>query len=63
MGALRGPWRYPALMDDAKNYQAPERLENGDILIRRRADAPPPPLRSAMPYARCCARRPVTIPN
>ena len=32
-----------ALMDDVKNYQAPERLENGDILIRRRADAPPPP--------------------
>lgn len=31
------------LMDDAKNYQAPERLENGDILIRRRAEAPPPP--------------------
>ncbi|MFV0384638.1 hypothetical protein [Paracoccus sp. (in: a-proteobacteria)] len=31
------------LMDDAKNYQAPERLENGDIVIRRRADAPPPP--------------------
>lgn len=31
------------LMDDARNYQAPERLENGDILIRRRADAPPPP--------------------
>ncbi len=31
------------LMDDVRNYQAPERLENGDILIRRRADAPPPP--------------------
>lgn len=31
------------LMDDVSNYQAPERLENGDILIRRRADAPPPP--------------------
>ena len=31
------------LMDDAGNYEAPERLENGDILIRRRADAPPPP--------------------
>ena len=24
------------LMDDVKNYQAPERLENGDILIRRK---------------------------
>ncbi|MDS9467877.1 hypothetical protein RGQ15_09885 [Paracoccus sp. MBLB3053] len=32
-----------SLMDDVGNYQAPERLENGDILIRRRADAPPPP--------------------
>lgn len=31
------------LMDDARNYHRPERLENGDILIRRRADAPPPP--------------------
>lgn len=31
------------LVDDLGNYQAPERLENGDILIRRRADAPPPP--------------------
>ncbi|WP_347268933.1 hypothetical protein [Paracoccus sp. (in: a-proteobacteria)] len=31
------------LMDDIANYQAPERLENGDILIRRRPDAPPPP--------------------
>jgi len=32
------------LMDDVGNYQTPERLENGDILIRRRADAPPPPV-------------------
>lgn len=32
-----------AVMDDVGNYQTPERLENGDILIRRRADAPPPP--------------------
>lgn len=31
------------LVDDLGNYQTPERLENGDILIRRRADAPPPP--------------------
>ncbi|WP_134679956.1 hypothetical protein [Paracoccus ravus] len=31
------------LMDDVGNYQTPERLENGDILIRRRADAPPAP--------------------
>ncbi|TJZ94008.1 AAA+ family ATPase [Paracoccus gahaiensis] len=30
-------------VDDIRNYQAPERLPNGDILIRRREDAPPPP--------------------
>lgn len=34
-----------ALVDDLTNYQSPERLENGDILIRRKPDAPlPPPL-------------------
>lgn len=32
-----------ALVDDLRNYQTPERLDNGDIIIRRRADAPPPP--------------------
>ncbi|MDB6176970.1 hypothetical protein PAF17_05540 [Paracoccus sp. Z330] len=31
------------MVDDMENYQMPERLENGDIIIRRRADAPPPP--------------------
>ncbi|MCZ0961112.1 hypothetical protein [Paracoccus benzoatiresistens] len=31
------------LVDDLGNYEAPERLENGDVLIRRKADAPPPP--------------------
>lgn len=31
------------LVDDVKNYQAPERLPNGDILIRRAPGAPPPP--------------------
>lgn len=31
------------LVDDIGNYAPPERLENGDILIRRRAGAPPPP--------------------
>ena len=31
------------LMDDLDNYQPPERLANGDILIRRKPDAPPPP--------------------
>lgn len=32
-----------ALIDDLQNYAAPERLENGDILIRRKPDAPAPP--------------------
>ncbi|MEZ5686193.1 MAG: hypothetical protein R3D78_10000 [Paracoccaceae bacterium] len=30
------------LFDDFRNYDAPERLPNGDIIIRRRPDAPPP---------------------
>mgnify|MGYP007029142071 CR=1 FL=1 len=38
-----------ALVDDLGNYHAPERLENGDILIRRRADAPPPPALGGRP--------------
>lgn len=32
-----------AQVDDIRNYQMPERLPNGDILIRRREGAPPPP--------------------
>ena len=32
------------LMGDVANYEAPERLPNGDILIRRRAGAPPAPV-------------------
>lgn len=32
-----------AMIDDLRNYDAPKRLENGDILIPRRKDAPPPP--------------------
>lgn len=31
------------LVDDLANYQAPERQENGDIIIRRKPGAPPPP--------------------
>ena len=31
------------LIDDIGNYTAPERLENGDIIIRRKPGAPPPP--------------------
>ena len=39
-----------ALIDDLSNYQAPERLENGDILIRRKPGAPaPPPLPDSAP--------------
>jgi hypothetical protein len=30
-----------ALVDDMTNYEMPEMLENGDILIRRKPDAPP----------------------
>lgn len=46
-GALSG--LAPVLQDlavlgeDLANYQTPERLENGDILIRRKPGAPPPP--------------------
>lgn len=32
-----------ALVDDIGQYQAPERLPNGDIIIRRKPGAPPPP--------------------
>ncbi|MFP1643199.1 AAA+ family ATPase [Pontitalea aquivivens] len=31
------------LIDDLQHYQAPERLPNGDIIIRRKPDAPAPP--------------------
>ena len=30
-----------ALVDEIRYYEAPEVLENGDILIRRKPDAPP----------------------
>ena len=33
--------RLGALVDDLSQYQMPERLPNGDILIRRAPDAPP----------------------
>lgn len=50
-GELQGAWsdygpafgQLTGLMDDIANYQTPERLPNGDILIRRKPDAPPPP--------------------
>ncbi|WBU64914.1 hypothetical protein [Paracoccus aerodenitrificans] len=34
---------FARLVDDFGNYHRPERLPNGDIILRRRADAPPPP--------------------
>ncbi|MBW6506249.1 MAG: AAA+ family ATPase [Rhodobacteraceae bacterium] len=30
-----------AMIGDIRNYEAPERLPNGDILLRRKPDAPP----------------------
>jgi len=32
-----------ALIDDVTSYEMPERLPNGDIIIRRSPDAPPVP--------------------
>lgn len=32
-----------ALIGDIRHYEAPERLPNGDIILRRKADAPPMP--------------------
>lgn len=40
-----------SMVDDIKNYQTPERLANGDILIRRKPGAPPPPALSE-PFAK-----------
>lgn len=37
------------VVDDLSAYEMPERLPNGDILIRRRPDAPPPAPLDAMP--------------
>lgn len=31
------------LIGDVQHYEPPERLENGDIIIRRKLGAPPPP--------------------
>jgi len=31
------------LIGDVRNYDPPERLQNGDIIIRRKAGTPPPP--------------------
>ncbi|OOY22564.1 hypothetical protein BMI91_18005 [Thioclava sediminum] len=41
--------QFLALVDDMSNYGAPERLPNGDIIMRRNADAPPPPLMTEPP--------------
>ncbi|MDO5528914.1 MAG: hypothetical protein Q4F71_05880 [Paracoccus sp. (in: a-proteobacteria)] len=37
------------LVDDIQYYTLPERLENGDIIIRRRDDAPAPPALDDLP--------------
>ena len=37
------------LVDDLGNYEAPERLANGDVLIRRKPGAPPPPPLEELP--------------
>ncbi|QYK43095.1 MAG: hypothetical protein KF887_08370 [Paracoccaceae bacterium] len=37
------------LMGDVTQYEAPERMPNGDILIRRRPGAPPPPALPGLP--------------
>lgn len=54
------------LIDDIGNYQRPERLENGDILIRRRPDAPPPPpledLQNLLPRDQGTPEPPPTVP-
>lgn len=46
------------LVDDLAHYEMPERLENGDVLIRRKAGAPPPP-----PLADLQGRRDVPAPG
>ncbi|RRH76451.1 AAA+ family ATPase [Falsigemmobacter faecalis] len=38
-----------ALLGDVQHYEAPERLPNGDIVIRRKTGAPPPPARPQAP--------------
>lgn len=38
-------------IDSIENYEAPEVLPNGDILIRRRGDAPPWPPEESPPEA------------
>ncbi len=37
------------MMGDVANYEAPERMPNGDILIRRKPDAPPVPKLPPLP--------------
>ena len=42
--AIEDAWEYLRafeMIDDPRNYQAPEVLPNGDIILRRRPDAPP----------------------
>ncbi|MDZ7909694.1 MAG: AAA+ family ATPase [Gemmobacter sp.] len=39
------------MVGDLRNYEAPEKLPNGDILIRRKPDAPPLPQDPPAPEA------------
>ncbi|MEC7762435.1 MAG: AAA+ family ATPase [Pseudomonadota bacterium] len=41
MEPIAEEWRdFMESLDDLRNYEAPERLPNGDIIIRRSPDAP-----------------------
>lgn len=46
MAAVLGPalTQLVALIDDIANYAPPERLPNGDIILRRKPPAPPQPM-------------------
>lgn len=48
---LLGVMRVFEDIDSIENYEAPEVLPNGDIIIRRRGDAPPWPPEDAPPEA------------
>ena len=41
--------RLAELIDDLSSYELPERLPNGDIIIRRSPDAPPLPTPAPQP--------------
>lgn len=51
LGGQIAPWaeQLGRLLDDPGAYEAPVLMPNGDILIRRKPDAPPPAPREAAP--------------